>query len=170
MRLCSAASFAQCTWMPFDRAFASNCSRYWSRWVSVCSLIAEASERNSSHSAMPCISRSRFCRKSHSRSSCIFSCSGAAMKRAAASAWSIGRLPWTLAPRGCGSGLRVQRFRRSLGVIEAMAIANNAIGFVLSQQLGMQHCLRRVHALAPFRICAIWMNLIGTPMRSAQPC
>ena len=26
------------------------------------------------------------------------------MNRAAASAWSIGRLPWTLAPRGSGSG------------------------------------------------------------------
>jgi hypothetical protein len=43
---------------------------------------------------LPCISRSRFCRRSQSRSSCIFSCSGAAMKRAAASAWSTGRLPW----------------------------------------------------------------------------
>ena len=29
------------------------------------------------------------------------------MKRAAASAWSIGRLPWTLAPRGCSSGRRL---------------------------------------------------------------
>src|SRR6516162_9967760 len=27
-----------------------------------------------------------------------------------------------------------------------------------------------VHSTAPFRIWAIWMNLIGTPMRSAQPC
>src|ERR1700692_2344125 len=26
------------------------------------------------------------------------------------------------------------------------------------------------HALAPFRIWAMWMNFIGTPMRSAQPC
>src|SRR6516162_2861358 len=102
--MCSAASRAQCTWTPLARALDSNCSKYWSRWVSVCSLIAEASARNSSHSAIPCISQSRFCRRSHSRSSCIFSCSGAAMKRAAASAWSIDRLPWTLAPRGCGSG------------------------------------------------------------------
>ena len=27
-----------------------------------------------------------------------------------------------------------------------------------------------VHSAAPFRIWAMWMNLIGTPMRSAQPC
>src|ERR1700730_10880103 len=26
------------------------------------------------------------------------------------------------------------------------------------------------HSAAPFRIWAMWMNLIGTPMRSAQPC
>ena len=26
------------------------------------------------------------------------------------------------------------------------------------------------HARAPFRICAIWMNLIGRPSRSAHPC
>src|SRR5215469_4400155 len=26
------------------------------------------------------------------------------------------------------------------------------------------------HSVAPFRIWAMWMNLIGTPMRSAQPC
>src|SRR5271169_2891453 len=67
-------------------------------------------------------------------------------------------------------GMRPQRLRGCLGMIEAMAIADNSIGVVLGQQLGMQHRLRRVHALAPFRICAMWMNLMGTPMRSAQPC
>src|ERR1700733_16246997 len=81
IRLCSAASRAQYTWMPLDFALASNCSRYLSRWVSVCSLIAEASDRSSSHSGMPCISRSRFCRRSQSRSSCIFSCSGQQVHR-----------------------------------------------------------------------------------------
>ena len=36
-------------------------------------------------------------------------------------------------------GLRAQRFRRPLGVIEAAAVADDGIGVVPSQQLGMQH-------------------------------
>src|SRR6516165_8442093 len=31
-----------------------------------------------------------------------------------------------------------------------------------------QECFA-VHSVVPFRIWAMWMNLIGTPMRSAQP-
>ena len=74
-------------------------------------------------------------------------------------------------------GTRPQRLRRALGVIEAAAVADDGIGIVLGQQLGMQHGAVivgsagvRAHALAPFRIWAMWMNFIGTPMRSAQPC
>ena len=100
------------------------------------------------------------------------------MKRAAASAWSIGRLPRTLAPRGCGSGgCGRSGFDAALGVIEAAAVTDDGIGIVLGPQLGMQHGTVVVgllacsaHALAPFRISAMWMNFIGTPMRSAQPC
>ena len=64
------------------------------------------------------------------------------MKRAAASAWSIGRLPWTLAPRGCGSarsGGGRSGFDAAFGVIEAAAVADDGIGIVLGPQLGMQH-------------------------------
>ena len=70
-----------------------------------------------------------------------------------------------------------QWLRRALGVIEAAAVADDGIGIVLGPQLGMQHgavvaglLACSAHALAPFRIWAMWMNFIGTPMRSAQPC
>ena len=63
-----------------------------------------------------------------------------------------------------------QRLRASFGMIQAAAVALDRICVVLGQQLGMQHAMRVAHALAPFRIWAIWMNLIGTPIRSAQPC
>ena len=73
-------------------------------------------------------------------------------------------------------GRRPQRLGRALGVIEAPAIAYNGVRIVLGLQFGMQHGITvvdsfrwRSHALAPFRIWAIWMNFIGTPMRSAQP-
>jgi hypothetical protein len=33
----------------------------------------------------------------------------------------------------------------------------------------IRHCGTRAHAVAPLRIWATWMNLIGRPMRSAQP-
>jgi len=71
---------------------------------------------------------------------------------------------------GLRFGPRPQRLRGCLGMVEATTSADDCIGVVVGPQLGMQHCVRRVHALAPFRICAIWMNLMGTPMRSAQPC
>ena len=70
-----------------------------------------------------------------------------------------------------------QWLRRALGVIETAAVADDGIGILLGPQLGMQHravvagrLACRAHALAPFRIWAMWMNFIGTPMRSAQPC
>src|SRR5258706_6288821 len=72
--------------------------------------------------------------------------------------------------------VRSQRLRCSLGMIEAVAVAVNGIAVVSSQKLRVEHggggALRRIgaHALAPFRIWAIWMNLRRTPMRSAQPC
>src|SRR5947207_12315649 len=67
-------------------------------------------------------------------------------------------------------GPRLQRLRGRLGVIEAATVADDGVRIERSQELGVQHGGRGAHALAPFRICAIWMNLIGTPMRSAQPC
>ncbi len=74
-------------------------------------------------------------------------------------------------------GRRPQRLRCALGVIEAATISHDGIGIVLGPQLGMQHrgavvglLACRAHEPAPFRIWAMWMNFIGTPMRSAQPC
>src|SRR5262245_15827113 len=67
-------------------------------------------------------------------------------------------------------GSRPHRLRGTLGVVEATAVAVDGMRVVASEQLRVQHRRRRAHALAPFRIWAIWMNLIGTPMRSAQPC
>ena len=70
-----------------------------------------------------------------------------------------------------------QRLRRALGMIETAAVADDGIGIVLGPQLRMQHGAvvasvleGNAHALTPFRISAMWMNFIGTPMRSAQPC
>ena len=54
-------------------------------------------------------------------------------------------------------------------MIETAAVADDGVRVVGSQQLGVQHRRSGCHALAPFRIWAMWMNLIGTPMRSAQP-
>ncbi len=61
-------------------------------------------------------------------------------------------------------------------MIEAAAVADDGIGIVLGPQLRMQHgavvigpLACSAHALAPFRIWAMWINFIGTPMRSAQP-
>src|SRR5882724_7472632 len=70
-------------------------------------------------------------------------------------------------------GMRPQRLRRAFGVIEAAAVAEDGIGIALGPQLRMQHGVvdslaYGAHALAPFRIWAMWMNFIGTPMRSAQ--
>ena len=67
-------------------------------------------------------------------------------------------------------GLRAQRLRGRLRVIEPAAVTVHRIALLGSQQLGMQYRRRSTHALAPFKIWAIWMNFIGTPMRSAQPC
>src|SRR5579883_449197 len=71
---------------------------------------------------------------------------------------------------------RAERLRRRFGVVQAAAL-------VVKRLIRAAHGLRRmrlvgsdglrrkmvVHALAPFRICAIWMNLSGTPIRSAEP-
>src|ERR1700722_18140907 len=66
-------------------------------------------------------------------------------------------------------GVRPQRLRTSFCVIETAASAVDGVAIVAGQKLGSQHALGVAHALAPLRIWAIWMNLIGTPMRSAQP-
>jgi len=66
-------------------------------------------------------------------------------------------------------GLRPQRFRGALGMIETSTSAVDGVAIIAGQKLRMQHALRITHALAPLRIWAIWMNFIGTPMRSAQP-
>src|SRR5438874_2008039 len=72
-------------------------------------------------------------------------------------------------------GVGAQRLRASLGVVEAVTVAHNGFCGVRRVQLRVQHggMLRWLsggaHALAPLRICAIWMNFNGTPMRSAQP-
>ena len=73
-------------------------------------------------------------------------------------------------------GLRPQRFRAPLGMIETAAVAVEGVAIVGGQELGMQYDARvilalgfKAHALAPLRTWAMWMNLIGTPMRSAQP-
>jgi hypothetical protein len=61
-------------------------------------------------------------------------------------------------------------------VIEAAAVADDGIGIALGPQFGVQRAAAvdwltcHVHVLAPFSIWAMWMNFIGTPMRSAQPC
>jgi hypothetical protein len=57
-------------------------------------------------------------------------------------------------------GSRPQRFRCSLGVIQATAAADDGIGIGLGPQLGVQHgaadsLVYRAHALAPFRISAM---------------
>ena len=84
-----------------------------------------------------------------------------------------------LIDRSIAVDLRTARLRLALdperlggcfGMIEAVAVLVDRVSVVLSQQLGMQHARRTAHALAPFKISAIWMNFIGTPMRSAQPC
>jgi len=67
-------------------------------------------------------------------------------------------------------GPRAQRLRSRLGMIETAAVPHDCFGIERGQQLGVQHRVAFAHALAPFRIWATWMNLIGTPMRSAQPC
>jgi len=54
-------------------------------------------------------------------------------------------------------------------VIETAAVPDDCFGIKRGQQLGIQHRVAFAHALAPFRIWAMWMNLIGTPIRSAQP-
>ena len=76
---------------------------------------------------------------------------------------------------GASKPVRSQRLRACFSVIEASAVAYDRVGIVFVPELRMEH--RRLgrrrcgaHALAPFRTWAIWMNLIGTPMRSAQPC
>ena len=72
--------------------------------------------------------------------------------------------------------LRPQRFRAGLRMIEAAAGAVDAVAIVGGEKLGSQHGSRALaalrlpaHAPAPLSIWAMWMNLIGTPMRSAQP-
>ena len=68
-------------------------------------------------------------------------------------------------------GPDAQRLRRTLGVIKTLAIGawTPRHGRRALRSSRMQVGIA-AHALAPLRIWAIWMNLIGTPMRSAQPC
>jgi hypothetical protein len=61
-------------------------------------------------------------------------------------------------------------------VIKTLAIGRLWRLVAVGAQLRMQHdasvsCALTcaTHAKAPLRIWAMWMNLIGTPMRSAQP-
>ena len=70
---------------------------------------------------------------------------------------------------GAGVVINVQ-LRGALGVIEPAAVAKDCFGIEWGEQFGIKHWVAFAHALAPFRIWAMWMNLIGTPMRSAQPC
>src|SRR5690242_4747947 len=72
--------------------------------------------------------------------------------------------------------LRPQRFRAGLRMIKAAAAAVDAVAIVGGKKFGSQHGSRAIaalglpaHALAPLSIWAMWMNLMGTPMRSAQP-
>jgi hypothetical protein len=62
-----------------------------------------------------------------------------------------------------------QRLRGAFRVIEAAAVEIDGVAIVTRQKLGMQHAFWVAHALAPLRTWAIWMNLSGMPMRSAQP-
>jgi hypothetical protein len=69
-----------------------------------------------------------------------------------------------------------RRIRRALGMIDALAVTQDGFGVVLGKELGMERLRFALaglpfgrHVAAPFRIWAMWMNLIGTPMRSAQP-
>jgi hypothetical protein len=66
-------------------------------------------------------------------------------------------------------GARTQRLRGGLGVIETAAVPDDCFDIERGQQFGIQHRVAFAHALAPFRTWAMWINLIGTPMRSAQP-
>jgi hypothetical protein len=70
-----------------------------------------------------------------------------------------------------------QRLRGPFGVIEAVPVTVDRIAVHGCTKLRMEHgaaITRAVavgtHALAPLSIWAIWMNLSGTPMRSAHPC
>ena len=66
----SAASAAQCTIAPFFSALVLNCSRYSSRWVTVCSFISEAFSRRRSHSGRLFAKASRLLRTAQKVSSC----------------------------------------------------------------------------------------------------
>ena len=65
-------------------------------------------------------------------------------------------------------GRHTQRFRAPLGMIEPVTVSVDRVGIVVRQEFGMQDGIV-AHAAAAFRICAMWMNLSGTPIRSAQP-
>src|SRR5690606_4400124 len=70
--LCSCASIAQSTSIPFALAFASNSIRYSSRLDNTSSLILDAASRSSSHSGTAREATSRFSRTNHNVSSCHF--------------------------------------------------------------------------------------------------
>jgi hypothetical protein len=65
--------------------------------------------------------------------------------------------------------LRPQRLRGAFRMVQTVTVSINGVAIVARQKLGMQHAVRIAHALAPLRTWAMWMNLSGTPMRSAQP-
>ena len=77
--------------------------------------------------------------------------------------------------------IRGDRLRRGLGVLEALPVLSALPLVARRQHLGMDGTAAlgglvaagtgvvRIHAVAPLRMRAMWMNLSGTPTRSAQP-
>src|ERR1700742_3935253 len=57
-----------------------------------------------------------------------------------------------------------------LGVVEPLSVVRGAFNWAVIPEFGMQHRSKFAHALAPFRILAMWMCLTLLPDRSAQPC
>ena len=72
------------------------------------------------------------------------------------------RLLLALGPKRPGSAFRM---------VEATSRSDDRVAVVAGEDFGMEDCARvraigiGSHSLAPLRICAMWMNLIGTPMR-----
>jgi Fe-S oxidoreductase len=70
----------------------------------------------------------------------------------------------------CGQPMANSGFNADCADTEALFVRNfSGFDYVVAPSGSCVHHVR-AHALAPFRIWAMWMNLIGTPMRSAQPC
>ena len=68
-------------------------------------------------------------------------------------------------------GVGLQRLALRLGVAEALAVLAARRPVVAGTKLAMEELVRQqlAHCVAPLRTCAMWMNFMGVPARSAQP-